>query len=125
MKKRRLFIGGVPWAADESKLKEFFEEGDGEGTEGCGSGTIEIVTIVRDRETGKSRGFAFITMSSLEKAKEAIDKFDGIKFQGRTLKVDEAADQSTNRRMSDPMPFRSAHYNSEFKNYPEKRNQEY
>lgn len=99
MKKRRLFVGGLPWAVDDAALKKLFEEGNSTSeVEGCGSGSVEEASIVKERETGRSRGFAFVTMISLEKAEEAVRKFNGISYQGRNLKVDEAADQGNNRR---------------------------
>jgi RNA recognition motif-containing protein len=126
VKKRRLFVGGLPWAMDDADLQSLFEEGDeGSGTEGCGGETVEAATVVRDRETRKSRGFAFITMSSLEKAAEAIKKFNNLSFKGRTLKVDEAADQSANRRSENPNPNRTGNYLTGSSEYPFKQKKEY
>ena len=127
MKKRRLFIGGLPWAMDDADLKRLFEEGDADsGTQGCGSNTVETAAIVRDRETRKSRGFAFVTMVSLEKAAEAVEKFNNFKYQGRTLKVDEAADQSTNRRGDEGFQSRrTGNYSAGFSERPFKQKKEY
>lgn len=127
MKKRRLFVGGLPWATDDADLKNLFEEGDEDsGTEGCGTETVEAATVVRDRETRKSRGFAFITLVSLEKAAEAVRKFNNLQYKGRTLKVDEAADQSANRRLNEGLPLRrTGNYRDDFPGYSFKHNKEY
>ena len=54
------------------------------------SGTVQSVSIIEDRETGRSRGFAFVEMSSKEEANAAIASFDGKEIDGRNLKVNEA-----------------------------------
>ncbi len=54
------------------------------------SGTVQSANIIEDRETGRSRGFAFVEMSSPEEAKAAIAAFDGKEIDGRNLKVNEA-----------------------------------
>lgn len=93
-----MFVGGIRWAEDDASLKKLFEDGDAEsGTEGCGSGTVEEAMVAKSRETGRSRGFAFVTMTSLEKAIEAVNKFNNLEYKGRTLTVDEAVDQGNRR----------------------------
>lgn len=54
------------------------------------AGTVQSANIIEDRETGRSRGFAFVEMSSAEEAKAAIASFDGKEIDGRNLKVNEA-----------------------------------
>ena len=54
------------------------------------SGTVTSANIIEDRETGRSRGFAFVEMSSADEAKAAITAFDGKEIGGRNLKVNEA-----------------------------------
>ena len=54
------------------------------------SGTVVSASLIEDRETGRSRGFAFVEMSSAEEAKAAIAAFDGKEVEGRNLKVNEA-----------------------------------
>ena len=54
------------------------------------AGTVTSANIIEDRETGRSRGFAFVEMSSAEEAKAAIASFDGKEIDGRNLKVNEA-----------------------------------
>ena len=54
------------------------------------AGTVESASVVEDRETGRSRGFAFVEMSSNEEATAAIEQFNGKEVGGRALKVNEA-----------------------------------
>lgn len=54
------------------------------------AGTVTSANIIEDRDTGRSRGFAFVEMSSAEEAKAAIASFDGKEIDGRSLKVNEA-----------------------------------
>ena len=54
------------------------------------AGTVESASVVEDRETGRSRGFAFVEMSSNEEAAKAIEQFNGKEIGGRALKVNEA-----------------------------------
>ena len=54
------------------------------------AGTVESASVVEDRETGRSRGFAFVEMSSKEEATAAIEQFNGKEIGGRPLKVNEA-----------------------------------
>ncbi|XP_027920399.1 33 kDa ribonucleoprotein, chloroplastic isoform X1 [Vigna unguiculata] len=73
----RLYIGNLPYSITNSQLEELFGE----------AGTVLSVEIVYDRVTSRSRGFAFVTMASVEDAKEAIRMFDGSQVGGRTAKV--------------------------------------
>lgn len=54
------------------------------------AGTVESASVVEDRDTGRSRGFAFVEMSTKEEATSAIDQFNGKELGGRALKVNEA-----------------------------------
>ncbi|CAK9152965.1 unnamed protein product [Ilex paraguariensis] len=73
----RLYVGNLPYAMTSSQLAEVFGE----------AGRVVSVEIVYDRVTDRSRGFAFVTMGSVEEAKEAIVMFDGSQVGGRTVKV--------------------------------------
>jgi RNA recognition motif-containing protein len=76
----KIFVGGLNWDATDDDLRESFGE--------CGE--ITEAVIVNDRDTGRSRGFGFVTYSSDEEAKAAVEKFDGQDFMGRKLTVNEA-----------------------------------
>ena len=60
------------------------------------AGTVQSANLIEDRETGRSRGFGFVEMSSNEEAKAAITAFDGKEVDGRNLKVNEAKPQERN-----------------------------
>ena len=76
----KIFVGGLNWDATDDDLRENFGE--------CGAITDAVVE--NDRDTGRSRGFGFVTYSSDEEAKAAVEKFDGQDFMGRKLTVNEA-----------------------------------
>jgi RNA recognition motif-containing protein len=76
----RLFVGNLPYRTEEPELEQMFGE----------FGTVDEVFLARDRETGRSRGFAFVTMNKDDEAKAAIEGTDGKPMGGRPLKVNEA-----------------------------------
>ena len=80
---RKLFIGGLAWATTEDSLRDYFAQ----------QGTVEDAIIIKDKMTGRSRGFGFVTMSSDDECKSAVEAFDGQEFEGRTLKVNEAIEK--------------------------------
>ncbi|XP_022766941.1 33 kDa ribonucleoprotein, chloroplastic-like [Durio zibethinus] len=73
----RLYVGNLPYSMTSSELSEIFSE----------AGRVANVEIVYDRVTNRSRGFGFVTMGSVDDAKEAIRLFDGSQVGGRTVKV--------------------------------------
>lgn len=75
---QKLFIGGLPFTTSTDELRELFNQIEG----------VDNVTVVTDRETGRSRGFGFAEMSSSEAANAAIRKFNGYALSGRTLRVE-------------------------------------
>jgi RNA recognition motif-containing protein len=77
---KKLYVGNLPYSATEEGLTAAFGE--------CGN--VESVKIITDRETGRSKGFGFIEMSSDEEAQAAIEKLNGQDYEGRSLKVNEA-----------------------------------
>jgi cold-inducible RNA-binding protein len=87
----RLYVGNLPWETDDMELRSLFEEA-------CGANSVEEVSVMIDRQTRRSRGFGFVTMVSSELATKAIQTFEGKKYKGRPLKVDRAAEPSSNRR---------------------------
>ncbi|XP_050229305.2 33 kDa ribonucleoprotein, chloroplastic [Mercurialis annua] len=73
----RLYVGNLPYTMTSSELSEVFQE----------AGRVANVEIIYDRVTDRSRGFGFVTMASVEEAKEAIKKFNGAQLGGRTVRV--------------------------------------
>ena len=76
----KLYVGNLPFSTTENELQELFSQ----------AGAVQEVTLMKDRFTGKSRGFAFVTMSSEEEAQNAISKLNGQTMEGRPLTVNEA-----------------------------------
>ena len=77
---RKLYVGNLPFTTDETQLQELFAQ----------AGTVDTVSMVRDRETGRARGFAFVEMGSDEDAQQAINQLNSYELGGRTLTVNEA-----------------------------------
>mgnify|MGYP001463166138 CR=1 FL=1 len=80
MNENRLFVGNLPYQAMESDVEEHFSQ----------AGVVSDVKVVTDRETGRSRGFAFVEFSDAECAKKAVDMFHQQDFLGRKLVVNVA-----------------------------------
>jgi cold-inducible RNA-binding protein len=77
---KEVYVGNLSFSTNDEGLKEVFSQ----------FGTVESVNIVNDRDTGRSRGFGFVKMSSDEEAKAAIAGLDGKEVDGRMLRVNEA-----------------------------------
>jgi RNA recognition motif-containing protein len=77
---KKLFVGNLPFTVTEDRVRELFQE----------FGEIQSVTIPTDRETGKSRGFAFVEMANDDDAEKAIAGVNGKREGGRALNVNEA-----------------------------------
>ncbi|MEW6157048.1 MAG: RNA-binding protein [Verrucomicrobiota bacterium] len=77
MNPARLFVGNLPYQTMENDLQEYFSQ----------AGVVTSVNLMLDKFTGKSRGFAFVELSSAEEAHRAIEMFQGKEFQGRPLTV--------------------------------------
>ncbi|KAL5748227.1 hypothetical protein ACOSQ2_025524 [Xanthoceras sorbifolium] len=77
----KLFVGNLPYDVDSQKLAMLFEK----------AGTVEIAEVIYNRETDRSRGFGFVTMSTVEEAEKAVDMFNGYDIDGRLLTVNKAA----------------------------------
>ncbi|KAH0317503.1 hypothetical protein KCU84_g12913, partial [Aureobasidium melanogenum] len=78
----KLFIGGLAWHTDDVALRTKFEE----------FGVVEEAVVVKDRDTGRSRGFGFVRFSNEEEADAAIKAMNEIEFDGRTIRVDKASE---------------------------------
>ncbi|XP_021769597.1 33 kDa ribonucleoprotein, chloroplastic-like [Chenopodium quinoa] len=73
----RLFVGNLPYSMTSDQLSEVFAE----------AGQVRFIEIIYDKVTDRSRGFGFVTMGSVDEAKEAIRMFDGSQVGGRTVRV--------------------------------------
>src|SRR5512138_3054865 len=80
----RLYIGNLPFSATAEEVRVAFQP----------HGSVTDVRLVMDRATGRSRGFAFVTMGSDEEAERAMKKMDGAMLAGRPLRVNEAQDRA-------------------------------
>jgi len=76
----KLYVGNISFQTSSEDLQQLFSQ----------AGTVESATIIEDRETGRSRGFAFVEMSSKEEGNAAIQQFNGHQIDGRALNVNEA-----------------------------------
>uniref|UniRef100_A0ACD5ZTT6 Uncharacterized protein n=1 Tax=Avena sativa TaxID=4498 RepID=A0ACD5ZTT6_AVESA len=79
----RAYVGNLPWQAEDSRLVQLFSQ----------HGEVLNATVVYDRETGRSRGFGFVTMASKEDLDSAISALDGEELDGRPLRVNVAAER--------------------------------
>jgi len=77
---KKLYVGNLPFSASESSLEQIFAQ----------SGTVESAKVITDRDTGRSKGFGFVEMSSDAEAIDAISKFNGADYEGRAMTVNEA-----------------------------------
>jgi RNA recognition motif-containing protein len=81
---RKLFVGNLPYETMEQDLESLFGQ----------AGQVETVSVMRDRVTGRARGFAFVEMASDEDAQKAITQLNGHQRGGRALTVNEARPQA-------------------------------
>ena len=81
----RLFVGNLPFSAEEQHIRELFERNDM---------VVEDVKLITDRDTGRPRGFGFVEMGSSEDADKAIQALNGYEMDGRQLNVNEARERS-------------------------------
>ena len=77
---KNLFVGNLPFSASEGELRTMFEQ----------YGSVERVSIITDRDTGKSRGFGFVEMADDQAAEKAIAELSGKELNGRAISVSEA-----------------------------------
>lgn len=88
--RNKLFVGGLSWDTTSDDLRNAFE----------GFCTVEEAKVISDRDTGRSRGFGFVTLSDASQIQATIQQMDGFMLDGRNLRVNEANDrpQSSARR---------------------------
>jgi RNA recognition motif-containing protein len=79
----KLYVGNIPYETTEQDLESLFAQ----------AGAVQTVNVMRDRETGRARGFAFVEMASEADAQAAINQLNERPFGGRTLTVNEARPQ--------------------------------
>lgn len=77
---KKLYVGNLSFQTTSQDLQQLFAQ----------AGTVESASVIEDRNTGQSKGFAFVEMSTDEEAASAIDQFNGKEFGGRNLTVNEA-----------------------------------
>ena len=80
---RKIYVGNLPFSSTEADLRDVFGR----------HGSVDTVSIITDRETGRPRGFAFIEMEDASAAQDAIRALDGSDLGGRAIKVNEAQDR--------------------------------
>jgi len=85
---KKLYVGSISFNATEESLQDLFSS----------IGEVESVKIITDQDTGRSKGFGFVEMSSAEDAKKAIEQLNGTKFMERALIVNEARPQQPRER---------------------------
>jgi cold-inducible RNA-binding protein len=76
----KLYVGNLSFQTTSEDLENLFAQ----------AGTVQSANVIEDRETGRSRGFGFVEMSSKEEGNEAIEQFNGKEIDGRSLNVNEA-----------------------------------
>ena len=82
----KLYVGNLPFETTESDLQALFE----------GMGPVSTINVVKDRATGRARGFAFVEMGDAEAARKAVSELDKHSYGGRSLTVNEARPMTPN-----------------------------
>lgn len=83
----KVFVGGLSWDTSDEGLRAAFEP----------YGEVVEAKVITDRDTGRSRGFGFVTFGSSESASRAIEERDGTSLDGRTIRVNEANERPPRR----------------------------
>ncbi len=83
MQQNKLYVGNLSYAVDESHLEQLFST----------YGSVDEVALIKDRDTGRSKGFAFVTFNSQEAAEKALEQ-NGKELEGRTLRVNHARERN-------------------------------
>lgn len=81
---KKLYVGNLPYTVNDQALNDAFAE--------CG--TVQSANVIMDRDSGRSKGFGFVEMSTDEEAQQAITKFNGADWEGRAMNVSEAKPQA-------------------------------
>jgi RNA recognition motif-containing protein len=80
---RKLFVGGLSWGTSDDGLRQAFER----------FGNIDEAKVIMDRDTGRSRGFGFVTFAEQDSARSAMQEMNGQQLDGRSIKVNEAEER--------------------------------
>jgi cold-inducible RNA-binding protein len=81
---KKLYVGGLSWDTTSDSLREAFAK----------AGSVESANVITDRESGRSRGFGFVEMTTEEEATAAIEMWNGKELDGRSITVNEARPQA-------------------------------
>jgi RNA recognition motif-containing protein len=84
---KKIYVGNLSFGVDSDQLSDVFAE----------FGTVDSANVITDRETGRSKGFAFVEMSTDEEAQAAINKLNGAELAGRAMNISEAKPQEPRR----------------------------
>ena len=84
---KKVFVGGLSWDTTDEGLRQAFAQ----------HGEITEAKVITDRDTGRSRGFGFVTFAQDEDAQTAISKMDGTSLDGKTIRVNEAQESPPSR----------------------------
>jgi len=84
---KKIYVGNLSFGVDSDQLSDVFAE----------FGTVDSANVITDRETGRSKGFAFVEMSTDEEAQAAIQKLNGAELAGRAMNISEAKPQEPRR----------------------------
>ncbi len=79
----KVFVGSLSWNTGNQELRDFFSQ----------VGEVEDARVITDRETGRSRGFGFVTFTNSDDANAAVQKLDNVELDGRTIKVNIAEER--------------------------------
>ena len=80
---KKVFVGGLSWNTNDDTLRQAFER----------FGHVDEAKVIQDRDTGRSRGFGFVTFGDEQSALDAVSGMNGKELDGRTVKVNEAEDK--------------------------------
>ncbi len=81
---RKIYVGNLSYTVDSNQLTDLFAQ----------VGTVDSANVIMDRDTGRSKGFAFVEMSTDGEAQAAVTKFNGLELGGRAMNVSEAKPQA-------------------------------
>ncbi|GMV42497.1 MAG: hypothetical protein AMXMBFR64_42130 [Myxococcales bacterium] len=81
---KKLFVGGLSWNTDDDGLRQAFDQ----------YGDVTDAKVIKDRDTGRSRGFGFVTFANATDSQKAMSEMNGTTLDGRTIKVDTAEEKS-------------------------------